>query len=92
MSVTHIAAPHVTIDGRYQRQRCAWCGTVLAEYDLTRIAVPVGTDPEPPHWPLGALVTVDGNASWGSDAEQLPDDACGRNPLTFSSFTDGGGT
>lgn len=87
MSVTHIAAPHVTIDGRYRRQRCAWCEAVLAEYDLSRIAVPVGTDPDPGHWPEGALITVDGNASWIEEAEGLPDDACARNPLTFASLT-----
>lgn len=87
MAVTHIAGPPITISDRYLRQRCAWCGEVLAEYDLARIAVPVGQDPTPATWSAGALVTVDGNASWATEAERLPDDACAVNPLTLASFT-----
>ncbi len=87
MSVTHIAAPQITISDRYLRQRCGWCGEILAEYDLTRIAVPVGQDPTPASWPVGALVTVDGGASWTVEGERLPNDACAVNPLTLASIT-----
>lgn len=86
MTVTHIAAPQVTIDDRFMRQRCAWCGDVLLEYDLTRVAVPVGQNPTPATWPTGALVAVDGHASWTLDEERLPDDACALNPLTLATF------
>ncbi|TDC81896.1 hypothetical protein E1193_13410 [Micromonospora sp. KC606] len=86
MSVTHIAAPQITISDRYMRQRCGWCGDILVEYDLARIAVPAGQDPTPATWPTGALVTVDGYASWASEGEQLPDDACAVNPLTLASL------
>lgn len=90
MSETHIASPVVTIGtdgGDFIRQRCGWCGTVLLEYDLARVAVPVGTDPMPATWPVGSLVTVDGPAQVAmGNVDRLPDDACGRNPLTFVSF------
>lgn len=86
MSVTHIAAPHIVIDGRWLRQRCGWCGAVLVEDDLTRVAVPTGTDPMPATWATGELVTVDGSMSWTVSGEQLPDDACAVNPLTLASL------
>jgi hypothetical protein len=86
MSVTHIAAPQITISDRYLRQRCGWCGEVLAEYDLARVAVPAGQDPTPGAWETGALVTVDGNVSWATEGERLPDDACAVNPITLASF------
>ncbi|WP_304452882.1 hypothetical protein [Nocardiopsis sp. YSL2] len=63
------------------RQRCAWCGLTLIDYDLTRIAVPEGQDPTPATWPVGGLVAVDGNASWQVDLPEdrrLPDAACYR--------------
>lgn len=76
------------------RQRCAWCGDVLIEHDLARVAVPVGQPGPPATWPPGGLVTVDGNMSTvepvdpghGPDSTELPDDACARNPLTLASF------
>ena len=78
--VVHIAGPDVTIDNQL-RQRCAWCGAVLIDYALERIAVPEGQDPRPGTWPVGALVEVDGNASWirdHVDGELLPGNACGQ--------------
>lgn len=87
MAETHIAGQPVTIDDRWMRQRCAWCGATLIEYDLHRVAVPEGTDPTPATWPIGALVTRDGPAAWVTGGTGLPDDACARNPLTLSSLT-----
>lgn len=89
MSVTHIASEHVVIGDQYLRQRCAWCGETLLEYDLARVAVPAGTDPMPATWPHGALVRIDGDYSTiraETDDKVLPFDACARNPLTFASF------
>lgn len=82
MAVTHIAGESITIDNRYLRQRCGWCGETLIEHDLSMVAVPVGTDPTPATWPAGALVTVDGHASWTTEVDRLPDDACavGQRP------------
>jgi hypothetical protein len=77
--VVHIAGPDVTV-GCYLRQRCAWCGAVLVDYDLHRVAVPEGQDPRPATWPVGELVAVDGPASWvvgHDDGDPLPDGACG---------------
>jgi hypothetical protein len=87
VSVTHIASDRITIGDQYMRQRCGWCGEVLVEYNLVRVAVPAGTDPAPAAWPPGALVTVDGHASWTVDGNQLPEDSCARNPLTLASLT-----
>lgn len=39
MSTTHMAGIDVTIDGRYLRQRCAWCDEIIIDVDLTAIAV-----------------------------------------------------
>lgn len=91
MSVSHIASPVVVIGDRHIRQRCGWCGETLLEYDLARVAVPVGTDPMPATWPVDGVVRVDGNMSHSVEVNvlrpELPDDACARNPLTFTSFS-----
>lgn len=78
--VIHIAGDAVQI-GPYLRQRCSWCGAVLVDCNLDRVAVPVGQDPRPATWPFGGLVARDGNATWTvehSDGDRLPDGACGR--------------
>jgi hypothetical protein len=79
-AVIHIAGPLIAI-GHYRRQRCAWCGAVLGDHDLTRIAVPEGQPFEPPCWPEGDLIAIDGNATWVVKHEHgqlLPDGACGK--------------
>lgn len=79
-AVIHIAGPDVQV-GQHLRQRCAWCGATLLDYALDRIAVPVGQDPRPSTWPVGALVAVDGPGSWvveHEDGAQLPAAACGQ--------------
>lgn len=67
------------------RQRCAWCGAVLADYDLTRLAVfpapPPGQEVRPAMWGVQDLIRVDGNAYMVVDHEEgadLPADACAR--------------
>lgn len=78
----HIAGPDVQI-GSVRRQRCAWCGVLLDEWDLARVAVPVGQDPTPAVWTPGGLVLVDGNMKATVTHEggsQLPDNACDRLP------------
>lgn len=59
-AITHFAGLKVQVGTRL-RQRCAWCGAVLCDYDLNRIAVLEGQDPMPAMWPPEALVRVDGN-------------------------------
>lgn len=79
-SVVHIAGPDIQV-GAQLRQRCAWCGAVLFDYALDRIAVPEGEDPRPGTWPVGELVEVDGPAGWVRahvDGEPLPPNACAQ--------------
>lgn len=76
--LVHIAGEVVEVNARL-RQRCAWCGAVLIDYDLTRIAVPEGTDPRPATWLVGCLVGVDGPMKFSveyEDGQPLPDEAC----------------
>lgn len=76
----HIAGVEITINDRWIRQRCAWCGYVLADYDLTRVAVPIGQPGRPGGWETGAIVMVDGNASWVVEIAgyDLPAETCAR--------------
>lgn len=81
--VTHIAGAQVQV-GSHLRQRCSWCGAILGDYDLTRIAVPEGQDPRPGMWETGKLVRVDGPVSWIVEHEEgadLPGDACATAEL-----------
>jgi hypothetical protein len=80
IATTHIAGLDVQV-GQRLRQRCGWCGATLDDYDLARIAVPIGQNPRPATWPVGAVVRVDGSASYTVDhaaGDQLPDDSCTR--------------
>ena len=79
-ALIHIAGLDVTIGERLLRQRCAWCGATLLDYDLTRVAVPVGQDPRPAIWQLGELIAVDGNGTYSVPHEagaELPAGSCG---------------
>ena len=63
------------------RQRCSWCGAVLADYDLTRGAGDgIGS---PPMWEQGSLVRVDGNLMVALEHEQgadIPEGGCAWLP------------
>lgn len=77
----HIAGIDVTVNDRWLRQRCAWCGLVLVDYDLTLVAVPVGQEGPPARWTIGALVAVDGSLSYEADllpSGRLPPETCAR--------------
>lgn len=77
-AITHIAGLDVQV-GPYLRQRCAWCGAVLDDYDLRCVAVQEGQNPRPAMWEVGVLVAVGGAASWVVDHEDgadLPANAC----------------
>lgn len=78
--IVHIAGPDIQVNAQL-RQRCAWCGAVLIDYALERIAVPEGQDPRPGTWPVGALIEVDGPVSSivpHVDGGQLPANACAQ--------------
>lgn len=79
-ALTHIAGIDVQVGARL-RQRCAWCGAVLIDYDLANIAAPVGQEGRPATWTIGGLVEVDGGLSVAVDHEPehpLPDNACAK--------------
>ena len=72
--MTHIASQPVVIDGCFMRQRCAWCGAILLDYDLSRMA---SIDGKPPAaWETGALVESDDNRQSLVVSDQLPDATC----------------
>lgn len=83
--VIHIAGADIQV-GSVLRQRCAWCGALMLDYDLSRVAVPEGQDPRPATWPPGELIALVGDhrafsASWvvkHVDGEPLPEGACGK--------------
>lgn len=78
--VVHIAGPDIQV-GAQLRQRCAWCGAMLLDYALDRIAVPEGQNPRPATWQVGELIEVDGPASWvlpHEDGQPLPVNACAQ--------------
>lgn len=77
--VIHIAGVHVQI-GQLLRQRCAWCGAVLLNYDLTTIAGLIPGD-TPGTWAVGGLVMTDGGMQYiveHADGDTLPDGTCGK--------------
>lgn len=87
--VIHIAAQAIQI-GSHLRQRCAWCGAVLIDYALDRMAFSIdpASDPRgdldaarPSTWPFDNLIAVDGPAKWVVEHEAgtpLPDECCGK--------------
>ena len=77
MTETHIAGDSIAIEGRWLRQRCAWCGKTLLDYDLERVAVH-GPDRTVAMWPAGAFIRTDGAMSSVDESVDLPDDCCAR--------------
>lgn len=72
--ITHLAAQPVRARNRY-RQRCAWCGALLFDYDLATIATP---DPVEPDWlpavaEMGGLWTIDGNQGYRREPTRMKD-------------------
>lgn len=68
----HLVGTEITVEGRYLRQRCSWCGALLLDYDLASVARPLeeGEDPENPNpwkpatWTVGGFVAVDDHSGW----------------------------
>ena len=75
--VVHIAGLDVEV-GPYLRQRCAWCGEILIDVDLRRVAFVEGPM-KLATWTVGGLVAVEGNMSAlreHIDGDQLPMNSC----------------
>ncbi len=79
-SVTHLTGPAITVEGRYMRQRCSWCGTAIIEEDLSLIAVPSEHPGPIPSWPAGSWVEVD-EEEGGPTIYRLTDAEDGRIPV-----------
>lgn len=78
-AMIHIAGVYVQL-GPLLRQRCAWCGAVLIDYNLDNMAM-AGESTTPATWPPGALIAVDEGLSYvveHRDGEQLPEGSCGK--------------
>jgi hypothetical protein len=78
--MTHVAGLQAQIGTRV-RQRCAWCGVLLIDHDLQRIAAAGGQAERPPMWEVGGLVRADGNLYVALDHEEgsdVPADSCAR--------------
>lgn len=79
--VVHIAGNDLRV-GAQLRQRCAWCGAVLIDHDLSTLMVPAGQeDRAPATWPVGGLVELDGPLSVAiahNDGDRLPTNACAQ--------------
>lgn len=60
----HVAGTVLTLQDRYIRQLCAWCGHRLVDVDLERVEV-LEADVGRPFstWPVGSLVEVYGSMS-----------------------------
>lgn len=77
--MVHVAGIVVSMETRV-RQRCGWCGAVLIDVDTAHMAVFGDVPMEPATWEVGALVALEGEASWIvvlSDGDELPADSCG---------------
>lgn len=80
---SHIAGNIIEL-GPYLRQRCAWCGTVLLDYDLRNLMYEETTAPEdrmPATWEVGAIIRRAGAISEIVDHEDgspVPDDCCAK--------------
>lgn len=78
--VVHIAGIAVQV-GAQLRQRCSWCGALMLDYDLERLAVPVAQEGPVATWAVGDLVATSGGASWTvphDDGDRLPAESCAR--------------
>ena len=57
----HLVGIAITVEGRYVRQHCSWCGTRLVDVDLAKIGVPEGQGtPSEKGWECGRWLRVEG--------------------------------
>lgn len=82
--VVHITGQPVVIQGRYCRQRCAWCGEILVDNDLSCIATSDPNGGYNPFWEANRALEVDTRPGGGIVRSSiletpdglLPDHAC----------------
>jgi len=75
----HITSQVITVDGRFMKQRCVWCGELITDYDLSMCASSDGSAPS--GFEGGILVAVDGENPRHTykieNQDRLPDTFCG---------------
>jgi hypothetical protein len=75
-AIVHIAGLDVRVGNRL-RQRCAWCGAMIDDYDLRLVATTDGNGPGT--WPVGALIARDGGMTYvmeHDDGADIPSQCC----------------
>lgn len=79
-SVSHLTAQPVLVVGRFNRQRCAWCGVTIVDEDLSTLK---STDPDfkGTEWPTQRIVRIsEGNPSISTlvadTGGKMPEDSC----------------
>lgn len=103
MTISHLAGAPITVEGRYRRQLCQWCGYRVEDVDLANVAVhcPDGDVRDPfPSWEIGAWIRIDGPCRSVVEPEtndagepRMPGDSCMRDVsplLTVVESPDGG--
>ena len=84
-SQSHLAGTALTVDGRFHRQLCQWCGLRLHDMDLRNVAIEGSdTDWKPPAWEVSAWIRIEGqNPTAFSVVEveegKMPADSCMRD-------------
>lgn len=77
--IIHFAGPVMTF-GMLARQRCAWCGALIQEYDMANVGMPERDRPEERR---GTPITADDFGWWEGMVAVY-----GTNPVTYSSVDD----
>ena len=80
MALSHLAAPSLYWL-THVRQRCVWCGMVLIDQDLTRVAYAINEDDGVgestyrtiPVWPVDKWIVTDGAMTYTEDLESNDD-------------------
>lgn len=65
-TVSHLSGPAITF-GPQVRQRCVWCGFIIEDTDLTRVAVMLNEDGSTPPWssfPEHKFLRITGNGGF----------------------------
>lgn len=70
----HLTGPDVMVEGRFVRQRCAWCGVTILDYDLERTQ---SIDGKPPSmFATGRFVEVEDGVMSLLEVDHIPDTSC----------------
>lgn len=78
----HLAGIPITLEGRYVRQLCSWCGHRLIDVDLSNVMVPEGQAGGFATWEPGKWVRVNPPVTEPLEAGNcIPPGACTEDVL-----------